>query len=210
MAALSTATASSSIGWDASGLEHSSGGSSSGGAGADAGGGPPPWQQAAELAQQWGEFDLAETPETPVCASGSDWNFRRYVAAEAQAAGASSSGGQSVHSEGNRVGAEQPAAALPPVAAALVARQAAGQAFMYGWRPGDAVPAGGGYWDAVAWHQMLLQAPPDRPAVSDERLSGDGSGKRKAAGGGRSCASLGSLIRRPWKKAVGRPAWPCT
>jgi hypothetical protein len=115
-----------------------------------------------------------------------------------------------VRSEGNMVGAEQPAAALPPAAAALVARQAAGHAFMYGWRPGDAVPAGGGYWDAVAWHQMLLQAPPDRPAVSDERLSGDGSGKRKAAGGGRSCVSLGSLIRRLWKKAVGRPAWSCT
>ena len=203
--ALGTATASSPIGWDASWLEHSSGGGGSSSAGASAGGGGQlPWLQAAEQAQLCSELDLTEPPETPVRASGSDWNFRHHFAAEDAAAGSS---GQSVQSEG----AEQPAALLPATAA-LVARQAAEQALMYGWRPQDAAPAGGGHWDAVGWHRLLPQAPPDRPAVSEERLPADGGSKRKAASGGRSCASLGSAIRRLWRKAlaVGRPAQPCT
>ena len=203
--ALSSGAASSSIGWDASALEHSSGGSS--GAGGIAGGGQQPWEQAAEEAQRCGELDLTEPPETPVRASGSDWNFRRHFAAEAEAAAAG--GCQSVHSEGDEEAAEQ-LAALPPDAVDLVARSAAEQALMYGWRPGDAVPAGGSYWEALAWHQRLPQAPPDRPAVGEERLPGDGGKSKGKVAGGRSCASLGSLIRRLWKKAAGRPAQSCT
>ena len=200
--ALGTATSSSSIGWDAPVLEHSSGCSSSSGAGVE-----QPWQQAAEQAQRCGELDLTEPPETPVRASGSDWNFRRHFAAGAPAAGSV----QSWHSSQEVEQAGEEAEGVVPAAAAVssVARQAAEQALTYGWRPGDAVPAGGTHCEALAWHQLLPQAPPDRPAVAlQERRAADGGSTRKGAAGRHGCACLGSMVRRLWKKAAGRPAEP--